>query len=90
MSAKAYARARMREERTALATCRSLGRSLRVGKFTVSITVTSLTAELEPRFSIAWSPAPPPRLSEAEMRLLDAFRTRAMAELRAELDADRR
>jgi hypothetical protein len=80
----------MREERTSLATYRSLGRSLRVGQCTVSISVTSLTAEYEPRFSISWSPAAPTRLSAADMALLDAFRARAMAELRAELEEPQR
>jgi hypothetical protein len=90
MTAKDYAHARMREERTSVAMCRSLGRSLRVGASTISISITSLTDELEPRFSVTWSPAPPSRLTPATMQLLEAFRSRAMAELRAELDADRR
>ena len=82
--------ARIREERTSIAVCRSLGRSLRIGQRTVSISITSLTPELEPRFTTSWDPAPPARLSSSEMQLFDAFRGRAMAELRAELKADRR
>ena len=81
---------RIREERTSLATCRSLGRSLRVGQCTISISITSLTPDFEPRFATSWTPVSPVRLTAAEMALVDAFRTRAMAELRAELDADRR
>ena len=90
MSAKAYARAQARETHKALALHRLLGRSMRLGEYTVQLSVSSLTADRQPRWHVEWSPSPPPRFSPADFALFEAFRRQAMADIRAELETDRR
>ncbi len=46
---------------------------------TVYVSATTMSAAHEPRFETTWSPAPPERLSQADIALVLAFRLRAMS-----------
>ncbi len=83
------ARERAHEQRSAIALGRTFVRSMRIGTGTMILNITSMSASGEPHFETSWMYPRPERFTSAEMVLIDAFRVRAMAELRAELKATR-
>ena len=89
VSPKAYARTRMREERSAIALGRTFNRSKEIAGCTAIVCVTSLSADGVPHFVTSWSPYRPARFTTAEFAAFDAFRMQALAELRAEVESAR-
>ncbi len=83
------ARERAYERRSAIALGRTFVRSMRIGANTALINITSMSEAGEPHFEVTWSPWAPERVTPADIALFDAWRVKAMAELRAELKATR-